>query len=185
MGVSEVILFLDRDGVLTPSAELNGVPTPLYVMGMDLDEEMRSALRSFKERACASVFMVTNQPDIARGHKAFGDLIEENDAVSRFYGLDDYEICPHDKADRCDCRKPAPGMVEKLMVRNDMSLASKHVFVVGDRKADMMLADCINAIPVFVEYNYLENDHYRRPKYVAQSPKEAILLIEWILNDEY
>ena len=61
-----MIIFFDRDGVLTPSIEVNGVPTPTYKVGDNLNSKVRTEIISLKKMFTAKMFMVTNQPDIAR-----------------------------------------------------------------------------------------------------------------------
>jgi len=49
--------------------------------------------------------LVTNQPDIARGSRTRGEVEAINQALHRVIGFDDIQVCPHDNADRCECRK--------------------------------------------------------------------------------
>jgi D-glycero-D-manno-heptose 1,7-bisphosphate phosphatase len=45
------------------------------------------------------------------------------------------EMCEHDDADRCACRKPAPGMLTRAAERDGIVLAAS--FMVGDRWRDI------------------------------------------------
>src|SRR5207247_2607324 len=55
--------------------------------------------------------VVTNQPDVARGSQTREMVDAINAKVQEFLELDDVRVCFHDDADRCACRKPAPGML--------------------------------------------------------------------------
>jgi len=157
MGKSRKIIFLDRDGVLTPSKEINGIPTPVFNYGDKLDSQIQKKILNIKSSTGAIFFMVTNQPDIARGKRKFADLERENIQVSNFYHLDGWEMCPHDRSDLCFCRKPKEGMAKKLMERFNIGEKNFSRFVIGDRKADVDFASRINATGLFIDHGYEEN----------------------------
>ena len=81
------------------------------------------------------VFVVTNQPDIARGELSPGDLSEMTRRLRESLDVDEVAVCPHDDADRCSCRKPQPGMLLALAERWDVDLGRS--FVVGDSWKDV------------------------------------------------
>ena len=58
------------------------------------------------------------------------------------------EICPHGPDDGCDCRKPAPGLLERLGRHFDVSLEG--VPVVGDSRRDLEAALAVGARPMLV-----------------------------------
>jgi D-glycero-D-manno-heptose 1,7-bisphosphate phosphatase len=45
------------------------------------------------------------------------------------------EVCPHAPADRCTCRKPAPGMIVRSAARLGIDLGTS--FMVGDKSGDI------------------------------------------------
>jgi D-glycero-D-manno-heptose 1,7-bisphosphate phosphatase len=45
------------------------------------------------------------------------------------------EVCEHDDADRCSCRKPLPGLLMRAAERDGIELAES--FMVGDRWRDI------------------------------------------------
>ena len=77
------------------------------------------------------VGIVTNQSSIARGTGKGYDFDKEFAA----YGADVWEICPHDNADRCDCRKPKSGLVFAAAKR--LGIRAEECLVVGDRLSDV------------------------------------------------
>ena len=81
-------------------------------------------------------FIVSNQARVSKGE------ITEAEVLRRFAWANErlggpftaWLICPHDDADRCDCRKPKPGMFLLLADRHGLDLAaSTHV---GDSEKD-------------------------------------------------
>jgi D-glycero-D-manno-heptose 1,7-bisphosphate phosphatase len=81
------------------------------------------------------VFVVTNQPDLARGLLAPAEHERMLAVLRAAVAVDDIAVCPHDDADRCECRKPASGMLEDLASRHGVDLAQS--VVVGDSWKDM------------------------------------------------
>jgi len=49
--------------------------------------------------------------------------------------LDAIEVCDHDDADNCDCRKPKPGLLLNAAKRDAIALDES--FMVGDRYRDI------------------------------------------------
>src|SRR5262249_2381883 len=81
------------------------------------------------------LIMVTNQPEIARGNAQRETVDRINDHIRRTLALDAVEMCAHDDADGCGCRKPRPGMILRAAERDGISLSDS--FVIGDRWRDI------------------------------------------------
>ena len=62
--------------------------------------------------------------------------------------IDCIVYCPHLPGDRCDCRKPAPGLLERLARRYGVSMEG--VPVIGDSERDLAAARAVGARPVLV-----------------------------------
>jgi D-glycero-D-manno-heptose 1,7-bisphosphate phosphatase len=128
-------VFLDRDGVLTEARMLDGVPqSPRLASELVILPEAGPACRALAE-AGLKLICITNQPEIARKHLDPAELEAMNEILQRELGLDEVVVCPHDDADRCDCRKPLPGMIIDSARRHGIDLASS--FTVGDRWRDV------------------------------------------------
>ena len=128
-------VFLDRDGVLNCAILIEGKPYPPRLLSeLEIDPGAVEACRRLKE-AGFKLICVTNQPDAARGLMAYSELAAINDAVVGALGLDELVACPHSDEDRCDCRKPKPGMILSAAARHGIDLARS--FTVGDRWRDI------------------------------------------------
>ncbi len=146
--------FLDRDGVLVVSDVVDGVPTP--AAEPRLLPGVAEACRRLHDAGLLLV-MVTNQPDVARGRVDRAAVDAVNDGLRRALGLDDVRVCPHDDADGCRCRKPAPGMLLDAAREAGVDLAAS--VMVGDRWRDIEAGRSAGTRTVFVDHGHPE----RRP----------------------
>jgi D-glycero-D-manno-heptose 1,7-bisphosphate phosphatase len=123
--------------------------------------------------------VVTNQPEVARGHVTRRSVEEINDFLCSRIRLDDFRVCYHDDVDGCDCRKPKPGML--LAAAVDWRIELRQSFMVGDRWRDIEAGQRAGCKTVLINYHYAE-----------QLPSEADFEVgslaaaaDWILaNDE-
>lgn len=128
-------VFLDRDGVLNDALVRNGKPfSPLSVAQVVIPPDVPDATARLRSNGFRLV-MVTNQPNIARGTQSRESVDEINKYLQQRLGIDAIEVCDHDDADNCDCRKPKPGMLTRAAKRDDIALAES--FMIGDRWRDI------------------------------------------------
>lgn len=141
-------VFLDRDGTIN-------VHIPFISRHEDvaLIDGVADAIKRLN-RAGWLVFVVTNQPVIARGECTFEELETIHRVIEMKLGesgayIDDWEFCPHHphggyegevaalKID-CPCRKPKTGMIDKLAEKYNVDL--RHCWLVGDTTIDIQTA---------------------------------------------
>ena len=128
-------VFLDRDGVLNKAYVRNGKPySPDAIEEMIIPDDAADALRRLREHGFR-LLMATNQPDIARGRLTRGQVDAMNGYLTGLLLLDGIEMCTHDDADHCDCRKPKPGLLLHAAAREGIDLEQS--FMVGDRFRDI------------------------------------------------
>jgi transaldolase len=135
MGVGVVkpaAVFLDRDGVLNAAVVRGGKPYPPdSVADLQIASDAAAALGRLREAGYRLV-VVTNQPDVARGVQRRDTVEAINAALMAALPLDEIRVCYHQDSDRCDCRKPAAGLLLREPA-HDLS----HSFLVGDRSTDI------------------------------------------------
>jgi|SRR5215831_687230 len=136
--------FLDRDGVLNVDHGYTFKPEELELM-----PTAAAAVRHLNA-AGYTVIVVTNQAGVARGFfteaavKTFNahmrDVLHAQGAR-----IDAFYYCPHhpdgtvkELAIRCDCRKPAPGMLERAA--RDWPIDRGRSFLIGDKDHDVAAA---------------------------------------------
>jgi D-glycero-D-manno-heptose 1,7-bisphosphate phosphatase len=82
-------------------------------------------------------------------------VIAMNEQVQSRLGLDSIETCFHDDADRCDCRKPKPGLLINAAQRFGIDTAAS--FMVGDRWRDIEAGRRAGCRTILVGSGYGEN----------------------------
>jgi D-glycero-D-manno-heptose 1,7-bisphosphate phosphatase len=68
--------------------------------------------------------------------------------------IDHVAFCPHAPEDKCSCRKPETGLLDKIEERLGCSL--KDSFFVGDKESDILCAINHGCIPLLVKTGYGE-----------------------------
>jgi len=128
-------VFLDRDGVLNDLVLRDGAwVSPRTLEDFVIIEEAPAAVGRLRHLG-VRVFVVTNQPDLARGHLDESTAIAMTAKLAESVQVDEIRICPHDDADECDCRKPRAGMLLDLARLFDIDLSRS--FMVGDSWRDI------------------------------------------------
>lgn len=137
--MSKKILFLDRDGTLIHE------PIDQQIDRLDkfaLEPDLIPALRRLRDAGYTFV-MVTNQDGLGTPSFRESEFRPLQDLLlgilsSQGLTFEAVRVCPHTSADRCDCRKPKPGLV--LDYLRDTSWDRAKSAVIGDRETDMQLA---------------------------------------------
>ena len=129
-------VFLDRDGVINANrpdyvkSPAEWIPVPGAISAM-----------AVLHKAGHPLIVVTNQSGIGRGY-CTAEAVEQIHEVMRnalkAAGVDSVHIlyCPHHPADKCSCRKPETGMIDRA--RNDLGLP-RGGWMIGDADSDMEL----------------------------------------------
>jgi len=139
-------IFLDRDGtIIEDNGHLSDLSKVVF-----FEETVEALLRLSKHFL---LFIVTNQPGVARGLISREDVNYINSGiVNRFTkaGIEiiDVYICPHDRSDNCECIKPNPYFLQKAA--KDYHIDLQRSFVVGDHPCDIQLAKNVGARGIFV-----------------------------------
>ena len=155
----DAVLF-DRDGTLIVDVPYNGDPSrvePVPGARAALDRLRAAGLR---------LGVVTNQSGLARGLFTEADLAAVHARMSELLGpFDAWQVCPHDDAAGCRCRKPAPGLV--LDAAAALGTTPERCVVVGDIGRDMSAAVAAGAAGILVP------TPVTRPAEVAAAPAGA------------
>ncbi len=142
------MIILDRDGVINRDR-------PDFIKSPEQWQPLPGSLEAIA-RLCAAGFQVaiaSNQSGIGRGLFDHSDLAAIHGkmlaAVTAAGGkISAIEICPHQPEDGCDCRKPGPGLLQRIARRLRIDLTG--VPCIGDSRRDIDAALAVGARPMLV-----------------------------------
>jgi D,D-heptose 1,7-bisphosphate phosphatase len=186
-GAKRPAVFLDRDGTLNVERGYIRRPDDL-----ELIAGVAPALRRLREAGFRLV-VVTNQAGIARGLSTEAEVARVHRRLEWALGregayLDAIYVCPH-HPDRgfagerpelkivCDCRKPAPGLVERAC--RDLGLDPAASWMIGDHTRDIETARRAGLRGVLVRTGHAGADggYDVRPDYIAADLPAAAEII--------
>ena len=158
--MSQKTVFIDRDGVINRRLIGDWVK---HWEEFDLLDGVPQALALLKANNFRLV-LITNQRAIALNLLDFDRVnllhSQMNDAIVSHGGaaFDAIYICPHDRHEKCDCRKPQPGMfLQAAKDFQDIDLPSCVMF--GDSDSDgeaAMAAGCAKFYKIDEEFSLLD-----------------------------
>jgi len=142
------LVILDRDGVINRDSS-SFVKTPAEWVPLPGSIQAIAKL----SRAGFRVAVASNQSGLARGlferkalramHRKLRRLVEaEGGTIARI------EVCPHGPNDGCSCRKPRPGLLNRLGRRFGVALDG--VPMIGDSLRDLEAAMSAGGRPILV-----------------------------------
>lgn len=181
MGIGDTVrraIFLDRDGVINRALVKNGKPyPPSNLSELRIIPGAQEALARLRAAGFLLV-VVTNQPDVARGWQTREGVEAIHAVLKKQLPIDEFRVCYHDDADRCNCRKPAPGLLIESARDTKLNLAD--CYMVGDRWRDMEAGRRAGCATIFVDYAYAET----QPEYFDVKVKSVVEASEWIISKE-
>ena len=143
------LVILDRDGVINEDRDD-------FVKSVDEWVALPVSMDAiaFLNQADFRVVVATNQSGIGRGYFTVHDLNEMNAKMHRLAQQAGGQIeaiwfCPHTAADKCECRKPLPGMVEDILQRY-LNTDPDELYMVGDSLRDLQAIEAVGGQPVLV-----------------------------------
>ena len=182
-------VFLDRDGTMVHDVGYLSRLEDLHWFPWTID-----AIRLLN-RAGFLVCVTTNQGGIGLGFYTEALVHRVHERMSGTLAasgarVDAWFHCPHHPAAKtaelrvaCDCRKPAPGMIQQATRQFDIDLPQS--FVIGDKIADVGLGRAVGARSILVRTGYGEAELVRHDgtipgaAYVAHELMDAVA---WILG---
>jgi histidinol-phosphate phosphatase family protein len=181
-------VFLDRDGTI--NEEVNHLRTPDQLRTFPGVAESIRRLN----RAGQLAVIVTNQPVLARGETTVNQLNQVHARLDCLLGIggayvDRTYYCPH-HPDRgfegeivklkmkCDCRKPATGLIDKAC--RDLGINRAASWMIGDMTVDVETGRRSGLKTILVTTGYAGRDekYAVQPDYIVNSIEAAI---DWIL----
>ena len=142
------MVILDRDGTINQDSDR-------FVKSADEWIPLPGALQAIARlnQAGCQVVVATNQSGLGRGLFDMAALNSMHEKMNRLLAIEGGRIeavffCPHVAADRCNCRKPMPGLFEQIAQRFKVDL--RQIPAVGDSLRDLQAAHTAGALPYLV-----------------------------------
>ena len=177
VGARRRAVFLDRDGVINRAFVRDGKPFPPPTpQELEILPGVPEALRELKANGF-QLLLVTNQPDVGRGKLSVQTLDAMHEDLRTQLPLDDILVCCHTDQDKCDCRKPMPGMIIEAARKHNIDLAAS--FMVGDRWRDIDAGYNAGCKTILIDYGYSERPPDHEPDLRVGSLREAA---DWIIR---
>ncbi|MEX0431462.1 D-glycero-beta-D-manno-heptose 1,7-bisphosphate 7-phosphatase [Spiribacter insolitus] len=131
-------LLLDRDGVIN-------IDSTDYILSVDEWQPIPGSLEAIAQltHAGVKVAVCTNQSAVGRGMLS-EEMLERihqhmREAVTAAGGqLSGIFFCPHSPEARCNCRKPAPGLIQQAL--QHLGCAEEAALFIGDSQRDLEAA---------------------------------------------
>lgn len=149
-------IFFDRDGVIN-DVVLRGslVSAPRNLDEFHIREDFSALYRSLPP--ALNLFVVSNQPDIARGLLPIKVLEQMHNRLQSGFSFKEIVYCLHDNADDCQCRKPKPGMIVDLLTKYGLTI--NKAIIVGDSEKDILAGQAAG-----IKTAYFKQDYNPRPR---------------------
>jgi histidinol-phosphate phosphatase family protein len=196
MGIGDLgpkkAVFLDRDGVINPTVGFNGsggTESPLCPEDFRIFPWVAEAVKLLN-RLGFRIFVVTNQPTVAKGKIDSQDLDEMHFRLIREVGknggcIDKIYVCIHHPDPQqvkvpellveCDCRKPKPGML--FQAANEFGIDLQKSWMIGDTWKDIEAGQAAGCRTILVR-NEIDNRGKKiNPNFIAENLLEAVKII--------
>ena len=149
-------LFLDRDGVIDALVEHDNGEwgAPLRPQHVRILPGVLEAMNAAAAQGWV-LFVVTNQPDAAKGKTTQASLHDVHEELLRQLGsapITEFFYCFHRAEDLCACRKPSPYFVEHAARYHDVDLAQS--WFAGDADTDVECGRRAGCRTALIEYEH-------------------------------
>ena len=129
-------LFIDRDGILNKLVSRDGGWfSPRSLEEFCVSEDAVAVLNDFRNQNF-TVFVITNQPDMARRLLQPETLLKFHSFLDEQLGPLEFLVCPHTAEVNCDCRKPRPGLIIEACSRYNIDISAS--WLIGDQASDII-----------------------------------------------
>lgn len=130
-------IFLDRDGTINVDVDYLHEPDQLKFIDGAIE-----ALALLKAQGYRLI-VISNQSGIGRGYFETQDVDQLHGYMNTILqghnaAIDAFYYCPHIGQDKCTCRKPQTGLIDRAVAEWDIDRTRS--YMVGDREVDVMTA---------------------------------------------
>lgn len=143
------LVILDRDGVINEDSDD-------YIKSLDEWHPIPGSIEAIGRLSQAgyTIAVATNQSGIGRGYYTLETLQQMHAKMKQLVALQGGSIatiafCPHLPNDKCDCRKPKPGLVEQI--ESALNMSAQGAYFIGDTEKDILVGESKGCLPILVK----------------------------------
>ena len=166
-------IFLDRDGTL-----IHDMGYPRDAQQVQLLPGAVAALARLRDEGWLLV-LISNQSGIGRGLVTAEEAEQVHSQVIASLAAQGIELtgayyCPHAPEEKCQCRKPAPGMLRQAAKELHIDLGSS--FMIGDKPSDIEAGKRAGCRTILFGYRWpvVDGRLEDKPDHVAANWTEVI-----------
>lgn len=183
-------VFLDRDGVLNElilNPDTSEYEPPHRVEDVKLYPYTAQSLRELHS-AGYDLFLISNQPDYAKGKVALDTLMKIHDKFLSIFAAEkitfrDFYYCYHhpngivkEYSFDCECRKPKPYFL--IQAERDYAIHLATSWMIGDRDIDILCGQAAGVRTILIDEPKSANHRGdSRPDFIVKNLFEATKLI--------
>lgn len=188
-------VFLDRDGVINSlifNQATDSYESPKSLKDFYIFPYVTESLQALK-RAGYLIFVVSNQPDAAKGKAPIENLLQIEDFFARFCRkngglIDEFYYCHHhpegivpEYTRMCRCRKPGTYFLE--IARDTYGIRLPESYFIGDRETDILCGRNAGCKTIRIIHPHMQADGKNRqnPDQICSDLLEAS---DWIIKND-
>ena len=168
---------LDRDGTVIEERPYLSDPAQVRLL-----PNAAAGMRALRA-AGLELALVTNQSGVGRGFFGMDAVSRVNERMLSLLAeegstVDAIFVCPHRPEERCACRKPGTGMLERAA--RTFGAAPAQAFVIGDKPCDIEMGRRAGATTLLVRTGWgaeTERLPQARPQFIAADLLDASRVI--------
>lgn len=169
-------IFLDRDGVINQEVQFVAKPEEFHI----LDNSIK-ALKLLMETDY-KIIIITNQSGMGYGYYTEDDYQAVTNKMVKIFAeegivIDAIYHCPHRYEEKCNCRKPGTGMLDKA--KKEFAIEYERSWFIGDKTSDIKAGENVGVKTIMVLTGAAGKDgrYDVKPDFIAADLLEAVYFI--------
>ncbi len=167
-------IFFDRDGTLIKTfiSKKNKPIAIKKIKDFRLLKNTKKVVKKLSNKY--KIFVITNQPDVARGKNLKKNVININNRLKYILDIDEV-YTSFSKNDKNYFRKPNPGLI--FLAKKKYKINLNKSFFIGDTDKDIIAGKKGNCKTILIKKKY-NKSHASKPDFIVKNFKEILNIIK-------
>ncbi len=167
-------VFFDRDGTIIKTFIKRN--KPIAIKELKDFSLIKSAPFVFKKlQKKYMIFIITNQPDVARGNNTKKNVIKINQKLMKILPIEKV-YTSYSSSNKNYNRKPNPGMIKKA--KKEFKINLNESYVIGDTEKDIIAGEKAGCKTILIKKKY-NLDHYLGKSSIAKNLKDVLKYVKF------